>query len=99
MHFFHTINDPVVAPNAQLAEEYINLVVEGTEHEFTLLESGHLCSIPYIPTCHHSFMSFGKYRFILDWSRNITSERKQVEAAEYERFFNAVVNLLEEHYQ
>lgn len=99
MHFFYTINDPVVAPNEKLAEEYVSMAVEGTQHEFTLLESGHLCSIPYIPACHRSFMSFEKYRFMLDWSRNVTPQRKQVEAAEYERFFDTVVNLLDEHFQ
>lgn len=89
----------MLAPNEQLAEEYINVVIEGTKHKFTLLESGHLCQIPYIPACHRSFMDFKKSRFILDWSRNTTPQRKQVEAAEYERFFNTLVNLLDEHFQ
>ena len=99
MHLFFTVDDPVLAPNSKLATEYAELAIEGTNHKLTLLNSGHMCTLPYIPVCHRSFMLFGDGRFIVDWSRNITSNQKLIEAAEYERFFNSVLALLEDHFQ
>ena len=64
-----------------------------------LLESGHLCCLPYVPSCDRSFMGFGDHKFMLEWSRNTTPERKEVEASEYEKFYKSVVHLLNNHFQ
>lgn len=98
LHLFNTLDDPAMSPSRSLAKEAAELIMEGTKHEITHLESGHLCCLPYIPACDRSFMVMSGVKFIFDWSRNKTAERKAVEAAEYERFYNKALYILNDFF-
>ena len=99
LHIFNTLDDPAMSPSQSLSKEAAELIIEGTKHEITNLESGHLCCLPYIPAVDRSFMVMSGIKFMFDWSRNRSNERKAVEAAEYERFYDKTQYILNDFFQ
>ena len=53
----------------------------------------------HFPACDRSFMNMGGIKFMFDWSRNTTDDQKIAEGAEYERYFQTVLSILDDHFQ
>ena len=73
-------------------------ILEKTSHTLDFLNAGHLCIVPATPVVHEAFMSFGRSKFVLDWSRNKSEREKIEEGNEYRRLFDTVVNILQNHW-